>query len=168
MTAQSNSGGGASLRSRVEDFLYEEAALLDAWKLEEWAGLFSEEGVYMVPPTDAPEADPATTLFLIHDDRFRLGERALRLLKTRAHAEFPHSRTQHSITNVRVLGEDAGLVQVECHFIVYRTRRDLQDVFPGISRYLLARNDKNFHIREKRCMLTIDSLRPQGKLSIIL
>lgn len=157
-----------SLRAQVEDFLYHEAALLDAWRLEEWAALFADDGVYMVPATDAPEADPATTLFLIHDDRFRLGERARRLMKPRAHAEFPHSRLQHTISNVRVLDEEPARLRVECHFIVYRARRDLQDVFPGISRYVLAREAKGFRIREKRAMLTIDSLRPQGKLSIIL
>ncbi|MSP96198.1 MAG: p-cumate dioxygenase [Betaproteobacteria bacterium] len=156
------------LRSRVEDFLYHEAALLDAWKLEEWAQLFTEDGVYMVPATDAPEADASNTLFLIHDDRFRLGERARRLMKPRAHAEFPHSRVQHTISNVRVLAEEAASVRVECHFIVYRARRDLQDVFPGISRYVLAREEPSFRIREKRAMLSIDTLRPQGKLSIIL
>ena len=158
----------SSVRSEVEDFLYHEAALLDEWKLEEWAQLFTEDAVYMVPPTDAPEADPAEALFLIHDDRFRLGERARRLMKPRAHAEFPHSRTQHTITNVRVLGEDAGTLRVACHFIVYRARRDLQDVFPGTARYLLAREKQGLRIREKRAMLSIDSLRPQGKLSIIL
>ena len=158
----------ATVRSQVEDFLFHEAALLDGWRLEEWAQLFAEDGVYMVPATDAPEADAATTLFLIHDDRFRLGERARRLMKPRAHAEFPHSRVQHTISNVRVLAEAAGQLRVECHFIVYRARRDLQDVFPGISRYVLVRENEAFRIREKRAMLTIDSLRPQGKLSIIL
>lgn len=158
----------AALRPQVEDFLYHEAALLDEWKLEEWAALFTEDAVYMVPPTDLPEADPANTLFLIHDDRFRLGERARRLMKSRAHAEFPHSRTQHGITNVRVLGEDASGLRVACHFIVYRARRDLQDVFPGTARYVLQRGAQDFRIREKRATLSIDSLRPQGKLSIIL
>lgn len=151
----------------VEDFLFHEAALLDAWKLEEWAQLFADDGVYLVPPTDAPEADPARTLFLIHDDRFRLGERARRLMKTRAHAEYPHSRTQHTISNVRCTN-GGGAVNAECHFIVYRSRREIQDVFPGVARYTLVRANESFRIREKRAMLTIDALRPQGKLSIIL
>lgn len=156
------------LRAQVEDFLFHEAALLDGWRLEEWANLFAEDGVYMVPATDAPDADPANTLFLVHDDRFRLGERARRLMKPRAHAEFPHSRVQHTISNVRVLAEEPARLTAECHFIVYRARRDLQDVFPGIARYILARDGATFRIREKRAVLTIDSLRPQGKLSIIL
>lgn len=157
-----------SLRAEVEDFLYREAALLDEWRLDEWAALFTDDGVYLVPPTDAPDADPARTLFLVNDDRFRLGERARRLLKPRAHAEFPHSRTQHTISNVRVAEGNAGNLRVDCHFIVYRTRREVLDVFPGQSAYGLVRADGSFRIRAKRAMLTLDALRPQGKLSIIL
>ena len=157
-----------SLRAEVEDFLYRESALLDAWRLDEWAALFTDDGSYLIPPTDAPDADPACTLFLVNDDRFRLGERARRLLKPRAHAEFPHSRTQHTISNVRVAEIPAGGLRVDCHFIVYRTRREVLDVFPGRSVYQLVRAGADFRIRSKRAMLTLDALRPQGKLSIIL
>ena len=34
------------LRLQVEDFLIEEAWLLDNWRLEEWARLFTEDGKY--------------------------------------------------------------------------------------------------------------------------
>jgi p-cumate 2,3-dioxygenase beta subunit len=47
-------------RAEVEDFLYEEAALLDEWKLAEWHALFTEDATYRVPSTDVPEAEPAT------------------------------------------------------------------------------------------------------------
>ena len=36
-------------RSDAEDFLIQEAALLDSWKLMEWADLFTEDGEYLVP-----------------------------------------------------------------------------------------------------------------------
>ena len=91
-------------RSDAEDFLIREAALLDAWKLEEWAELFTEDGEYLVPATDDPDGKPGASLFLIYDDRHRLGERAKRLLKKTAHAESPHSRTRHMTSNV-VVGE---------------------------------------------------------------
>ena len=143
-----------TLRAEVEDFLYHEAALLDEWRLEEWAALFTDDGVYLVPATDAPDADPASTLFLVNDDRFRLAERARRLLKPRAHAEFPHSRAQHTIANVRAVQCDAGRVRADCHFIVYRTRREVLDVFPGQSAYQLVRTAGSLRIRCKRAMLT--------------
>ena len=55
-------------RSDAEDFLIQEAALLDSWKLMEWADLFTEDGEYLVPATDDPEGKAGKSLFLIYDD----------------------------------------------------------------------------------------------------
>src|SRR5260370_12288322 len=86
-------------RSEAEDFLFKEAALLDAWRLEEWANLFTEDGEYLIPATDAPDGAPGTSLYLVYDDRHRLGERAKRLLKKTAHPEQPRSRTPPLTSN---------------------------------------------------------------------
>ena len=99
-------------RSEAEDFLFKEAALLDAWRLEEWANLFTEDGEYLIPATDAPDGAPGTSLYLVYDDRHRLGERAKRLLKKTAHAEQPRSRTRHMSSNVMVAeAEGAGVAR---------------------------------------------------------
>ena len=47
-----------TLREEVEDFLYQEAELLDEWRLDEWAALFTEDARYVVPTTDLPDGDP--------------------------------------------------------------------------------------------------------------
>ena len=76
-------------RSRIEDFLYLEADLLDQWRLPEWLALFTDDALYEVPCTDLPAgASPDENLFYIADDRFRLGERVKRLMKKTAHSEF--------------------------------------------------------------------------------
>ncbi|GAB4350243.1 MAG: hypothetical protein Kow0073_04500 [Immundisolibacter sp.] len=62
-------------RAEVEDFLYHEAALLDEWKTLEWSALFTEDGEYLVPPTDLPDADKNEALFIINDDHHRLVQR---------------------------------------------------------------------------------------------
>ena len=46
-------------RSQIEDFLYHEAALLDAWKLDEWLALLTDDARYRIPSNDAPNGDPA-------------------------------------------------------------------------------------------------------------
>ena len=155
-------------RGEVEDFLFHEADLLDRWQLTEWSALFTMDAQYLVPPTDDPEADPATTLFLIYDDHHRLTERAKRLLKKTAHAEFPHSRTRHLISNVRINQGSDGVVHATCNFLVTRSKQGTNDVFPGHSRYELVPTAASFRIRLKRAVLDLDSLRPQGKVSIIL
>ena len=43
-----------ALRLDVEAFLYDEAALLDAWRLDDWLALFTRDARYEVPSTDRP------------------------------------------------------------------------------------------------------------------
>ena len=50
-----------ALRLDVEEFLYAEAALLDAWRLDDWLELFTADARYEVPSTDRPTGEPATT-----------------------------------------------------------------------------------------------------------
>lgn len=155
-------------RTHVEDFLFHEADLLDEWKLEEWAQLFAEDGQYLVPPLDDPKGDPTKTLFLIYDDRHRLQERARRLLNKAAHAEFPHSRTCHLVSNVRIVEQSDAELTVRCNFIVTRAKGPVNDTYSGHSTYHLVNTAGGFRIRTKRCALELSFLRPQGKISIIL
>jgi len=155
-------------RTEAEEFLFQEAALLDAWKLEEWANLFTDDGEYLIPATDAPEAGPGTSLYLVYDDRHRLGERAKRLLKKTAHAESPRSLTRHMTTNVVVGKANGALIPVSCNFVVFRSRMEKTDIYPGHAEYQLLHNNQGLRIRSKKATLDIDVLRPQGKVSIIL
>ena len=45
-------------RAEVEEFLYHEAALLDAWRLDEWRTLLTDDATYRVPSNDSPDAVP--------------------------------------------------------------------------------------------------------------
>jgi p-cumate 2,3-dioxygenase beta subunit len=156
-------------RSEIEDFLFMEARLLDSWQLDRWADLFDDDGEYLVPSNDIPEGDDETDLFLINDDRHRVTERAVRLLKRMAHAEFPRSKTRHNISNVEVAALPDGLIEARCNFVVYRSRGEDFDVFPGHTIYQLRRGpDAAFRIRRKRAMIDCDTLRGQRRISIIL
>ncbi len=157
-------------RADYEDFLYREAALLDDWKLDEWFALFAAGAVYEIPTAGAEDdADSAEALFYIADDHERLQHRITRLKKTTAHSEWPRSNTVHSISNVRVLDVvDAG-VQVGCVFITYRSKGDTTDVFFGHIRYILrGQAECDLRIVSKRVFLDMSSLRPQGRISILL
>lgn len=155
-------------RSDIEDFLYKEAELLDDWKLLEWADLFTDDAKYMVPPNHDPDAEYLENVFLIHDDRQRIGQRAKRLLKKEAHVEFPHSTTLHNFFNVQIKKVEDDIVYANCNFITYRTKRERLDPFIGKSEYQLRVVDGEIKIKQKKVILALDSLRPQGKLSIIL
>src|SRR3954469_12254617 len=103
-------------RQEIEDFLYKEAELLDTWQMQAWADLFSTNGTYEIPPIGNPDADFKKSLFLVHDDRARLEQRALRLLKKEAHVEYPHSAALHNVSNVRIVTNEGDGVSVKCNF----------------------------------------------------
>jgi p-cumate 2,3-dioxygenase subunit beta len=158
-------------RNEVEDFLYLEARLLDEWRLEDWEKLFTDDGRYLVPPVgigNGDTADPASMLFLIADDRIRIRQRIIRLLKKSAHAEYPHSRTRHCITNVELRGNDDSGLRVSAAFTTHRIRRRELITYVGRLLYTLVRREDGLAIREKRACLDFDVLAPQGGLTLIL
>ncbi|QIZ08642.1 aromatic-ring-hydroxylating dioxygenase subunit beta [Priestia megaterium] len=155
-------------RQEIEDFLFHEAELLDEFKLKEWSALFASNGTYVIPPIGNPDADFKKSLFFVHDDRARLEQRALRLLKREAHVEYPHSTTLHNVTNVRIVNNEEDAVKVRCNFSTYRTKREVLDNYVGVNEYILVKENGELKIQSKKVILKLDSLRPHGKVSIIL
>lgn len=148
-------------RSEAEDFLYHEAALLDAWRLDEWLALLTEDAVYRVPSNDRPDADPGSALFTIADDIHRIRARVRRLQDPHAHAESPPSRTRRMISNVRVIDG----VRLESNFVVYRFRRgDDVRTYVGRYRHILRAG----RIAERVAILDAMELASRGTVSFIL
>ena len=151
-------------RSEAEDFLYHEAALLDAWKLDEWLTLLTDDARYQVPSNDAPDGDPKSTLFLIADDIARIRGRITRLKDPHAHAEFPHSRTRRMISNVRVEGDT-----IHANFTVHRFRRDERVTqYVGRYRYRIRTVDGQPRIALREAILDSHELGSLGAVSFIL
>jgi p-cumate 2,3-dioxygenase subunit beta len=156
------------LHREVEAFIFDEAALLDEWRLEDWLGLFTEDARYLVPATDTPETDPRKALSIIDDDMARLRGRVERLQSRHAHREFPWSRTRRLVTNVRVT-EGAGTdIHVTASFLVYRIRGGHVDPLIGRYEYKLRRIGKTLKIAHRKAVLDLEALRPHGTVSIIL
>lgn len=156
-------------RAEVEDLFYREAELLDAWKLDEWLGLLTEDASYFVPPNDKPDADHRFTLFTIADDIVRLRERVIRLKDPNCHAEYPPSRTRRMISNVRVVATDGDTIAATANFVIYRFRRHAAPyVFVGHYHYQLKRQGGMLKIAERRAVLDAEELGSLGSVSFIL
>ncbi len=155
-------------RSDVEDLLYREAELLDAWELDAWLELYTADARYVIPCTDDPDGDPARDLVLIDDNRLRLEARVERLNSRKAHREYPHSNTRHLVTNVR-LGAVAGdELPVRASFTVWRFRNGRETSYVGGYDYRLVLDGTAVKIRSKRVVLDMTALRPASDVAIIL
>jgi p-cumate 2,3-dioxygenase beta subunit len=155
-------------RPVVEDLLYLEAELLDAWNLDGWLQLYTEDARYVIPATDTPEGDPDRDLVLVDDDRMRMTSRVERLNSRRAHREYPHSNTRHLVTNVRPGTPGAGVLPVTAGFAVFRFRNGRGTYYVGRYDYRLAVVDGRLLIRHKRVELDLTALRPAYDVAIIL
>src|SRR5262249_42944029 len=78
------------LVSAVVQLLYDEAALLDEWRLDDWLVLFlPEKARYLIPSPEDLSDDPATTLHLVNDSMTTLAGPVGRLKSKHANAESP-------------------------------------------------------------------------------
>jgi p-cumate 2,3-dioxygenase subunit beta len=160
--------GAAVGRAEVEDFLFLEADLLDAWRLDEWLGLFADDGRYEIPATDCPDGDPAKNLFIVADSMPVLRGRVQRLKSVAAYSESPRSRTRRIVGNVRLHGAEGDGLTVSANFIVQRVKNEITDSYCGRYDLLLRPTADGLRFVRRRAVLDLDALRPQGRVSFIL
>ena len=121
----------AELQHEVEQFLYEEADLLDNRQLREWLDLVAEDIRYEVrtrsntDPYD--DTYPATSL-VFEDNLESLTWRVKRVESGMGWAEEPPSRTRYLITNVKIRPTEEGL-EVRSSFLLYRNRLEIMNHF---------------------------------------
>jgi 3-phenylpropionate/cinnamic acid dioxygenase small subunit len=87
-------------RAEAEDFLFEEARLIDEGHHQAWLDLFTADGIYWLPIN--ADAAPTEHLSLILDDTHRREERVYRLRQTQFPAQSPSSQTLHVVSNIQV------------------------------------------------------------------
>jgi len=106
----------AEYRAAVE-FLYREARLADEARYAEWLALWTDDGVYWVPATIDPDADPDRHLSHIYDNRARLDTRVNLLQSGHRYSQEPASLMRRLVSNVEVAREGGELV-AESNFIL--------------------------------------------------
>ena len=108
-------------RQEAEDFLFEEARLLDERLFEAWLHLFTADGLYWIPIVE--DVDPTTQTSILYDDSQLRQIRVHHLVHERNFAQSPPSRTVHQVSNVQVWSgdrEDEALVR--CNVVVHEIR----------------------------------------------
>ena len=155
----------------VAQFLYDEAALLDEWRLDEWLALFHPAAAhYLIPSPEDLSDDPATTLHLVNDSITTLAGRVGRLKSKHAHAESPRSRTRRQITNVRVWQGPDDLLSRSV-FDVTRVRGGAVDRDVGVYEHQLlprVNGDTPWLIGRRRVVIDHSIESAGGQVSILL
>jgi len=142
-----------------EQFLYQEARLLDTQRYEEWLSLFTDDATYGVP-LEQGQKDPYETSSIIHDDRTLLELRVRQIRHPRAHARQPLARTVHQIGNIMQLGEANGELRVGSTLTVVEFRNEKQRLYGALVEHRLRPQGDTFRIAHKR----VDLVNSEGEL----
>jgi len=151
------------LRLEIEDFLWQEADLLDDFRYEEWLDLLTDDVSYFMPirrnvpsrelETEFTEEGPELSWYT--DDKRTL-EKRVQQIRTHVHwADEPFSRISHIVSNIRVLGwSGPDEVRVKCRFVFYRNRHeDETSTFIGKRIDTLRRTPEGWKIARREIYL---------------
>jgi 3-phenylpropionate/cinnamic acid dioxygenase small subunit len=116
----------------VNQWLVEEAEILDNRRYRDWLDLLTDDVVYRMPVrvTSAHSLEDSTLEDMAHfdEDHYSLVKRVERFETEHAWTEDPPSRTRHFVTNVRVYeGEVDGELVAKSYVLLFRSRLDVRE-----------------------------------------
>src|SRR6058998_1952558 len=86
----------------VVEFLHREARLADEARYAEWLALWTDDGVYWVPASTDPAANPDTHVSHVYDNRGRIDTRVKLLQTGHRYSQEPASLMRRLISNLEV------------------------------------------------------------------
>jgi benzoate/toluate 1,2-dioxygenase beta subunit len=154
----------------VVAFLHTEARLADEARYAEWLALWTDDGVYWVPATTDPAADPDEHLSHIYDNRGRI-ETRIRLLQTgHRYSQEPASLMRRLVSNIEVTAADNGELIAESNFalaeLAIQAKRELH-WWVGRTTYRLRRVDGQLKMCRKKVVL-VNAAEPLPNLSFLI
>jgi 3-phenylpropionate/cinnamic acid dioxygenase small subunit len=132
----------------LEQFLFQEAALLDAGRFEDWLACFAADGRYWVPAEPGAE-DPDAALSIFDEDRALLAVRIDRLRQPRAYAFDPPARTVHVVSNVQCWRAGASYL-TRSKLLMAEYRNETRRYFAATVAHRLVRDAGALRIALKR------------------
>ena len=146
--------GGHSTHHAVEQFLYLQADLLDRKEWERWIGLFTDDGVYWMPPEPSYTTWDGTPAIFAEDKnlmRVRMG----RVLHPDAWSQRPLWGTNHVVSNVQIQKAGSnGVLVVKSRFHMMELRRDDVRHFAGSYEHHLRKTKDGYRIQLQRVDMT--------------
>ena len=154
----------------VVAFLHKEARLADEARYAEWLALWTDDGVYWVPATTDPDADPDKHLSHVYDNRGRLDTRIKLLLTGHRYSQEPASLMRRLISNIEVTTADNGELVAESNFalaeLAIQAKREMH-WWVGRTTHRLRRVDDELKMCRKKVVL-VNAAEPLPNLSFLI
>jgi 3-phenylpropionate/cinnamic acid dioxygenase small subunit len=167
VTTQGSDLAHMLLIHQVEEFLYQEAEILDERRFEEWLDLLTEDVRYWMPMRRNVKFGELEREFTregqdinwFDEGKDTLTRRVNQILTGVHWAEEPLSRICHTVSNVQVLQAAPSVsepvdVTVKCRFFIYRNRVETEtDLLVGKREDVLRKVDGSWKIAQRKVIL---------------
>jgi benzoate/toluate 1,2-dioxygenase beta subunit len=154
----------------VVEFIYREARLADEARYAEWLALWTDDGVYWVPATTDPGADPDKHISHIYDNRGRIETRIKMLQTGYRYSQEPASLMRRLVSNIEAASADNGELVVESNFalaeLAIQAKRELH-WWVGRATHRLRRVDGELKMCRKKVVL-VNAAEPLPNLSFLI
>ena len=156
------------LREEIEEFLYEEAALLDERNYTEWLSLLTDDLTYFMPlrrnvkfgeQAARENTRHGKDISWFDEDKWTLSKRVEQIMTGIHWAEEPFSRVCRLISNVQLTGATPSLeapaeITVRSRFLIYQDRVDYEtNLFVGKRIDVLRRAGDAWKIARREIIL---------------
>jgi 3-phenylpropionate/cinnamic acid dioxygenase small subunit len=160
---------------QVEQFLFYEAALLDARRFVEWFDLLADDLEYWMPVRTTRALGDVANEFaklgesaFFDDDKASMEQRVRKFSTGFSWAEDPPSRTRHNVSNVRILERSDDGVVVSANFLIYRSRLANEvDLWSGRREDTLRGRNGDYKIVKRHLFLDDVSLNSKNLSSFL-
>ena len=154
----------------VTEFLYREARLADEARYAEWHALWTDDGVYWVPATTDPGADPDKHISHIYDNRARIDTRVKLLQTGHRYSQEPASLMLRLISNIEVSEAENGDLVAASNFILAELSIQAKHEmhwWVGRTTHRLRRVDGELRMSQKKVVL-VNAAEPLPNLSFLI
>jgi 3-phenylpropionate/cinnamic acid dioxygenase small subunit len=155
----------------AEQFLFQEAELLDDFRLLDWLSLLDREIDYRIPirstrpQNELEKSFSATTFHMI--EHFGSLEARMKRFGAGGWSEFPPSRTRRNLSNIRVGRATTDRLSVKSN-LLYFWARDEQHVIVSAERHDELRETGGTLKLARRVVLVDHTTLPLPNLSVVL
>lgn len=155
------------LKQEIEDFLYQEAELLDERRFEDWLSLLTDDIRYFMPmrrnvkfgELDREFTREGQDISWFDEGKDTLTRRVNQILTGIHWAEEPLSRICHMVSNVQVLEATPSVsepeeVKIKSRFMIYRNRVETEtDILVGKREDVLRKVDGQWKVAQRKIIL---------------
>jgi 3-phenylpropionate/cinnamic acid dioxygenase small subunit len=142
-----------SVQHEVEQFLYAQSELLDTKQWQAWVDLFTDDGIYWMPPERSYTTwDGKAAIFA--EDKNLMTVRMNRVLHPDAWSQRPLWETNHVVSNVVIEKDTPAEIVARSRFHMMELRRDDVRHFAGSYRHTLVKASGGWRIKLQRVDMT--------------